>query len=539
MPELLITLSDGRALPPRVIGNTPIVAGRDTTCDITLDDPSTSRRHARFTPTPEGYMIEDLGSKNGTLVNDVPCTSQLLKDGDQILAGAVLMVFRSHGDGDHSRTVVVEDDLTSTRATRYVSREQRLALPKQRLQLLYDLSARLVTLRSRDELLEDALDIGFQTLGFERGAVAIRRADSRGVDWPVVRNLRGREGELTISRSVLTRAMEYGERALFTDNGMLASDPTMSMVQQGIRSAMCVPLIHDDEILGVIYGDRVSTAAAYTEEDIDFFAGIAGQISIGLVNCRLMEEHAQTASLRRDVELARTIQTGMLPTALPNGRDLVVAALNEPGARISGDYYDVIPKGDGRTWLLIADVMGEGIAAALLMANLQAAVRVTIHDETEPAALLARWNRLICDNTDNSKFVTCLLALVDPNGGAIRLATAGHPGPIIVRDGAATSLTLAEPGFPLGIERDAEYTDSRYEGGGTPYMLFAYTDGVTEAVNPNGRRFGLDRLVELLGQTGDAAPSAVIEAVRSAVSTFVGDAPQSDDITMLAARIGH
>src|SRR5262249_44593642 len=157
-------------------------------------------------------------------------------------------------------------------------------------------------------------------------------------DWPIVRNLRGNEGELTISRSLLNRALEHGERAIFTDAGGGTVDPTMSIVQQGIRSAMCVPLLQGAEVLGIIYGDRTSTATAYQDEDIDFFAAIARQISIGLINCRLMDDQRQMARLHRDLDLARSIQGGLFPPSLPNRQGLRVAALNDPGQRVSGDY---------------------------------------------------------------------------------------------------------------------------------------------------------------------------------------------------------
>ena len=105
------------------------------------------------------------------------------------------------------------------------------------------------------------------------------------LDWPVVRNLRGSEGELTISHTLLNRALQHGERAILADTGAGNTDPTVSMVQHGIRSAMCVPLHHRNDTIGVIYGDRISTSTTYSTEDIDFLAGIAQQVSVGLINC--------------------------------------------------------------------------------------------------------------------------------------------------------------------------------------------------------------------------------------------------------------
>lgn len=537
MAELLITLASGQRIHHR-LGPQPAVIGRDAGCDISIDDPSASRRHARFSPTPGGFLVEDLGSKNGTLVNDRPASSHLLEHGDRVTVGSAVAVYRE-AELPSSQSVVVTDDLPESHATRYVSREQQLLLSQQRLQMIYELSERLTTLQNQTQLLQNALTICFDMLQFERGAIGIRRRDGRTLDWPVVRNLGGAQGELLISRTLLRRALEYGERAIFTDDGSSTTDPTVSMVQQGIRSAMCVPLVHRDQTLGVIYGDRVSTSASYTNEDIDFLAGIAQQVSIGLINCRLVEDQEEMIRLNHGMDLARVIQTGLFPTTLPVRPTFKVAAVNDPGDRISGDYYDVIELADGRVWCLIADVTGEGVPAALLMANLQAAVRVTVEGTDDPGVLLEIWNRLICRNTDSTKFITCLLALVDPASGIIRLASAGHCAPLIIRpEGQELEELKVEPSYPLGIIEDTRYPTTMVEAGAGPFVLFSYTDGVIEAMSGDDETFGLDRLRETLTELQELNPPALVKQVRKHVARFTGDAKQSDDITLLAARVG-
>lgn len=540
MAELIITLTDGRLLR-HTLGNRPETIGRDAGCDIPIDEPSTSRRHARFTPTPKGYIVEDLGSKNGTLVNEEPCTSRTLQNGDQIAIGSVLVEFADAPTGDEVRpgSVIISDEPPTTHATRYLSRDQQINLPQRRLQMIYELSERLTTLQSQAQLLENAMDICFETLQFERGAIGVRRQDQRALDWPVVRNLRGAEGELSISRSLLSRALQHGERAIFTDTGAGNTDPTVSMVQHGIRSAMCVPLVRREQTVGVIYGDRISTSASYTNEDIDFLAGIAQQVTIGLINSWLVKEQEQMARLQHDIDLARHIQTELFPATLPNRENLRVAALNDPGQRVSGDYYDVVEKDDGRVWCLVADVTGEGAAAALLMANLQAAVRVTIQDVDDPAELLTRWNSLIYRNTHSSKFITCVLVLIDPASHRIDFATAGHCPPLLVRgDQGPPEELVITPTYPLGVVEEAQYTTEHVELGPEECTLFCYTDGVPEAMNLQGQAFGMQRLLDLLRDRRDVNPQALVKQARKSVTSFAAGADQSDDITILAARVG-
>ncbi len=537
MAELTITLSDGRTLR-HALGPEATVVGRDAGCDLTLDDPSASRRHARILSTPKGFVVEDLGSKNGTLVNERSVSMHVLRDGDRLTIGSTTLVFH-HDRLATAGSVTIADEPTSTRATRYIGKDQQLSLSRQRLQLIYGLSHRLTTLQDRDTLLYNAMDICFEMLRFDRGAVGLRRSGTRELEWPVVRNLRHAESGLTLSRTLLTRALEHGERAIYTGEPQADRDPTVSMVQQGIRSAMCVPLMHGDEILGVLYGDRLSAAAPYTQEDIDFFAGIAQQLSVGLINHRLMQDHERMVRMTHELSMARRIQTGLFPTSLPDEPGFQVAALNEPGQRVSGDYYDVIPCGDDCWWCLIADVTGEGMAASLLTANLQAAVRVTAPGSDDPAALLARWNALIHDNTDDGTFITCLLMLVNRGAGKLRVSSAGHPAPFLLREDPPEpeELTL-EPAFPLGVAEDAVFPLAEVDLPPAPLTVFAYTDGVVEAMDAERHPYGRERLVARLREHRSARPEALIRRIRKDVSRFVGDAPQSDDLTILCARMG-
>lgn len=537
-PTILnITLSDGRQLTQE-LGAAPMVIGRDASCDIWADDPSASRRHARFSAAPEGHIVEDLGSKNGILINGVPAVHHLLRDGDVLQLGGMQVVVRL-GKPDPDPVTVVVTDRPGRAEQESFSHPGHMRLSQQRLETIYDLSGRLTRLRDWDGLLQEALDVCFEMLQFERGAIAVRKVESRGVDWPVVRHLRGKEGELTISRSALSRALEKGETVIVTENPLNQLDPTISMVQHGIRSAMCVPLLYEDEVLGVIYGDRVSTAAVYSQEDADFLMAIAKLVSIGLKNARLLEEQKQKVKLEKDLELARRIQTGLFPRSLPERPDLFIAASNEPGNRVSGDYYDALELPDGRIWLIIADVTGEGIAAALLMAHLQAAVRVTIMDGDDPGALLTRWNRLIVRNTDTTKFVTILVALLDPKAGALRMSNAGHPHPFLIRIESKEVVELAmETQFPLGIVEDVQYTSRVFNLGKGPALFFAFTDGVSEARTAADELYGTGRLAAVLAGAAGEPPRKVLSLVSRDIVKYRAGAPQTDDITMLALQTG-
>jgi len=408
------------------------------------------------------------------------------------------------------------------------------ALPQQRLEMLYQLCGRLTALRDAQDLLEDTMDYCFQTFSFERGAIAVRSDDRRSLDWCVVRHLRGSEGEIAVSQTLLRRALEYGERCVLGEGSQELQ--TESVVRLGIRSAMCVPLMHDSRILGVIYGDRVRGTSQYQTQDLDFLFGLARLVSIGLANCRLMQQEQYKIKLENDINLAREVQQFFFPGELLGLDGISVAASNEPGERISGDYYDVFALDEGCVGFLMADVTGKGVAASLIMANLQGAVRATRGMVANPADALAYWNDLICRNTDGLNFITCLLGVIDPAARSARIATAGHHPPYLIdmRDGQCRQIKL-DAGLPLGIDESIQYATTRIQL--EPQVtLFAFTDGVTEAMNTDKQEFGPARLADALREAASADPRQVIDTVRTRIAGFVGSAPQHDDITMLAVR---
>jgi len=535
--ELVITTANGRMRTHR-LGDGAVVLGRDPGCDIPLDDLGASRRHAAIRFDSGRYILTDLGSKNGTFVNDQPAPVVTLRSGDQILIGGARVLFREEaGVTTSSTSVIIADDQPDQRPTRYHGALRENELSQRRLQILYDLTERLTRLRDREELLSDAMDVCFEMLRFERGAIAVRQNVGNMVDWPVVRNLRGSEGELKVSGTILRAALTHGERVIVNDTADGPIDPTVSIVKNNIRSAMCVPLLSGEKNLGVIYGDRVSSGTMYTKEDIDFLAGIARLVTTGLINARLLEEQKLKIALENEMAMARQIQTGLFPKKRPERGGLRVEAINDPGYHVSGDYYDFLELADDRLAFLIADVTGEGVAASLLMANLQAAVRMTLPAGQPLDALMTDWNALISANTDASKFITCLIGIVDPRARALELAVAGHHPPLLVRAGGDVRSVSLEPDYPLGVLEDTTYHLTRFDLGPAPCTIVAYTDGVIEAASPGDELYGAPRAVQVLADAHDLDPKVLVETLRKDVRRFGGGLPQGDDITIIAVHL--
>jgi serine phosphatase RsbU (regulator of sigma subunit) len=517
------------------VSSPQVIIGRDATCDISLEDSSVSRRHARLQRDRRGhYWIEDLNSKNGTVVNDHRITNSRLSNGDRLTIGGCRLIFSTMV----GPPVVLSDTESDTRGTASAwGPAQRLSLPQKRLEKLYELNARLTGRFDRDDLLSEVLDICVELLRFERAGIAVWGGVPHPPQWIRFRDLRDYgEAEFHISRSLVDRALHHGERILINDTTDQAVDPTASMISNNIRSAMCVPIEYLQQVRGVIYGDRVSSTGGYTKEDIDFFAALGRLAAMGLANVQLVEELRHRQQVEIQLQWARQIQSQFFPAeplVLPG---LVIDALNDPGQKVSGDYYDYFLRPDGRVSVVVADVAGKGIPASLLMANLQAGVHLTFTHETDLIRGVMGLNKLICRNVRDIRFITAIFGLLDPAARTLTYVNAGHPAPYLLTPDSADKLEI-DPGLPLGVEEHFQYTTGVLDLARPPLTLFLYTDGVPEAENEQGELFTEARLAAALRDEVTRSPTDLVARLRRIVKQFARNQPQSDDITMLAIRL--
>jgi sigma-B regulation protein RsbU (phosphoserine phosphatase) len=535
MPFLRIAyIETGKTGRTALIGPEAVV-GRDASCDVTLDDVSTSRRHARFCRDGKGgYRIEDLRSKNGTLLNDVPVTIAAVGDGDRITIGGCVLTFVAE---DRPSVVLSDAVQDAPGATSAWGSQQQLDLPRKRLEKLYELNARLTGRFDRDDLLGEVLDICVELLRFERAGIAVWLGPPHPPQWIKLRNLRdAAHGEFRISRTLVDRALHRAERVLINDTTDVEIDPTASMISNNIRSAMCVPMEYLQEVRGVIYGDRVTSTGGYTKEDIDFFAALGRLGAMGLANVQLVDELRRRQQVELQLQLARQIQSQLLPAEPLIVGGLTVDALNDPGQKVSGDYYDYFVRPDGLVGLIVADVAGKGIPASLLMANLQAGVHLILKGDGDLVVGVEALNRLICQNVADAKFITAIFGLLDPRSRTFTYINAGHPAPYVV-DGTGAVKLQTEPGLPLGIEDDFHYTAEVARLPESAATLFVYSDGVPEAENEQGKQYGEGRLAEALADGITHAPGELINRIRRSVKQYTRSQPQGDDITILAARL--
>jgi phosphoserine phosphatase RsbU/P len=540
VPSLQILAPDGtkRSID---LSARPVKLGRAETCDVILaDDAEVSREHAEVWLDEQGrVVVVDRGSKNGTR-----------SDEGDVFRGTKRFAYRSIRIGEHDirilgaptvpgspPRVMFAPDAPRVGDTQFFPSTRGLDLNQQRLTLLIQLTERIGGVFERKQLLEQALDACCEALNFERGLIVLKtqRGDT---ELPITRNVQTDEtGAYKISRTLINRALVHGERAIVNNPATdLRGNLTESLVRFPICSCLCVPILHRSEILGVIYGDRVTQAASYQPADVDFLAAIAQQVGTGLANLRLVQEHLKSQKVYAELDQARTIQSRLLPEAPLTAGRVELEGFNEPSSAVSGDYFDYFEMDDGRIGFIIADVTGHGLPAALLMANIQSAVRVAMTGSLDLQTLATRVNRLVCRNTAAHVFITAILGSADPRSGDVEYISAGHPAPLLLSGGKVSSPTY-ENALPMGIDAEEKFfVRSFRRSAGVDAALF-FTDGLIEAANPAGELLGFEAVERVFAGTTDPTPAGLIRTARTCVKQHLAGAPRLDDMTLLAIRL--
>jgi phosphoserine phosphatase RsbU/P len=296
-----------------------------------------------------------------------------------------------------------------------------------------------------------------------------------------------------------------------------------------------VPMQLQNHVKGAVLLGEKLRGADYTKGDLEFLYSLANLAIISIENARLFREAIEKQKMEDELAIAREIQQGLLPTTLPKIAGFEIAAINITSKQVGGDYYDVLPIHFDEYVLAIGDVSGKGTPAALLMANVQAALRAFAPMGLSLPAATARINDLTCRNTGRDKFITFFWGSLNSATKEFRYVNAGHNPPFLLRaNGTIERLDLG--GIILGLMT----TLTPYQEGSVTLesgdVVVMFTDGVSEAMNAEEVDFTEERLEEVLKTVRTKSPSEVIHGIQAALETHTQGTPQSDDITMLVLR---
>jgi sigma-B regulation protein RsbU (phosphoserine phosphatase) len=364
----------------------------------------------------------------------------------------------------------------------------------------------------------------------EPGTDVLRIHASYGLDPEIVRTWRARIGE------GITGWVAQNGKPLLIEN--VETHPLFqrkSLRRYSTKSLLSVPLVHQKRVLGVLNVNNKNDAGVFTESDELLLSTLANFIVIAIEKSWMRAKLIEVERHEADLRVAREIQEQVLPAQLPIRERWEFAARNLPARWIAGDFFDAIPVADDRTCVVIGDVCGKGVPAALYMARVMAYCRVVSQVRRTAGGILAFVNDLLAAEWTDLTFVTALACVFDNRSGRITFCSAGHPMPFQLRESTGeVSVVEAGHGLPLGVQSGSAFDDVDIEAQpGDSFVL--YTDGITEAKNTDGELFHEKRLEDVLrGQRG--RPEALAERILTAVQTFAGREPQSDDLTLVAIK---
>jgi sigma-B regulation protein RsbU (phosphoserine phosphatase) len=573
MSELLINYPD-RAPERLTLGRLRITIGRSARNDVCIPDPFASRVHAEVRREGDQYLIQDLGSANGTYYNGSRLEQvEPLTHGGRIQIGETEIVFKDKATEHTLGPATIAEDAPVPEATiafdstqhttsglleqiegartQTSGRYDASAVVRQRttsgqvpaadqgdlLALISKVGVTLLASATLDETLRQVALLVFDAVPAERCLIMLREGDDGElkVRAAEMSDRRPDVGEVRVSRTIVEEVVKRGRSVLTSDAQHDPRFMSSTVTFQGIRSVLAVPLGVGERIFGMIYADSPFATSRFTEDHLKVLTTLGSVAAIRVENTRLLEEHLEQERYDRELQLAREIQQRFQPTAPPSVPGYELQGISFPSYQIGGDYYDFIPCQDGRLVIALGDVSGKGTSAALLMSSLHAAVHAQVASCRPITETVGAVNRYLADNTPANRFVTLFYAELDPLTGALSFINAGHNPPLIAHGSDGTLEQLGAGGLPLGILPDYDYREGRTQLRAGD-VLVVYSDGVTETQNPEGDEFGTMRLQDAIAQNLDLTASGIRDKIEASLSAFAQGTPAVDDITLVIVK---
>jgi serine phosphatase RsbU (regulator of sigma subunit) len=349
-----------------------------------------------------------------------------------------------------------------------------------------------------------------------------------------IKGYRGEES-LVLSRTMIHQVIKDRKSFLASDSGDQASlDGMMSMVSQGIRSAIAVPLFDNEDVIGILYADDSRPQRTFSRDQLAAFTLLANTIAVALTHARYHE--LEEEKRRQDAELATAsdILDNILPGSLPDLEGYDVLANLVPCFEVGGDLYFARQQSDGRYAFLVGDVTGKGLGAALLVSHIMSLTRFMLHDNWDPDRLVENLSHQTFHCTDFVRFATFFVGYLEPDTGKITYVNAGHNPPYVVRASGEVE-ECPTNGLPVGMMEGSSYTKGELTLGSGD-MLAMFSDGIPETQTLDDDEYGEERFQELLVEKRDLPLQKIFDELQQELADFRGKAPLGDDVTLVTIR---
>jgi serine phosphatase RsbU (regulator of sigma subunit) len=520
----------------------PFNIGRQADNHLVIRDNRASRNHARVIYEEGEYYIEDLKSSHGVFVNNARVQRQKLYNSDRIEFGfpdSYSLIFTLEEDEIHRLLNQFSGPRAVGGATGNLAK----------LRALVDVARALQNSLSTDDVLGAVVDAALAFTGFERGFLLLDKGDGLAIS--VARDRNGRAvptTDLTVSLKALQRALRQRRELLAmsfdpSEAGSFATGDS-TVAEDELRSVVCVPLVRvrgnsseetqmitsKSDTVGVIYLDSRQTAVDLSHGNRELLQTLALEASTILENARLLAEERVKQRMEEELNIAREIQASLLPRRLPETGWFRVAGWSVPSHQVGGGDFD-IKQINPETWsVVVTDVSGKGVSSAILAALLQGAFVLASEGTLEIERMMERVNHSLNDRTEGEKYATAFYCTIGIDG-LLRWANAGHVTPYLVRSSGELR-ALNTTGMPLGMLPTASFAveTERLAPGD---KIVAYSDGLSEAQNGEGRFLEAARMKELIRMHAARDYRSLHGALREEVELFTRDAVQTDDITLV------
>ena len=530
-PHVLVVVegADRRTL---VLDHFPFTIGRRTDRDLVMADPRVSREHAQFMKETDGVYVIDQGSRHGTFVNGERINRRKLSRNDHVEFGVQ--------GGPH---VLFSPDRSPTSAAQQFLSQFSTWKPAagagsdlEMLNVFLEAARKLNTSGVLDDVLNALLEAALRLTRAERGFVFLRQPDgelqlSAGRD----KNGESISDDSTISRSILRDAALSASEFLVTDTddtGKLAGRE--SVVAHNLHSVICIPLrktviqekVKDDtksgettDVQGVLYLDAHFLSGKLSSVSHDILRTIANGAATLVENASLVQAEDAAKRYRQELAIASEIQQRLMTVTVPDVPFAKVNAVSYPCKDIGGDFFDLVYTDKGLS-LIVADVSGKGVSAAVVASILQGMLYSQLARDSPLPEMISAVNRFLCEKVAGQKYATLVIARLS-NTGDLELINCGHVPPLLVSGDQI--IKLEEGNLPVGLVPVAEFQELRMKLK-TGDRLMLVTDGVTEAEDATGEFFGTERLESCCHQG--------LVCVEQAVTAFRGDTALTDDFTI-------
>jgi len=513
---------------------TPFTVGRKTDKDLVIADARVSRDHAEIITEGDDFFLVDAGSKHGTFVNGERVERRKLKGNDRLEFGMRDGAFLLFNPAS-SQTSTAREFLSQIHGLQVRSDASDL----EKLTLFLEAARKLNTTGVLEEVLVTLIEATLRLTNAERGYVFLRKPDG-SLRLAAGRNSKGQPlvDESTISRSIIEEAAEGASEFVVTDttksSAMAGRD---SIVAFDLRTVICIPLRRSqmqqsatggsaaaeaEGIIGVLYLDSRFTTRDISNVSQDILGAIAHEAAALVENARMAQAEEESRRYQQEMAIAASIQQRLMTVTIPDVPFAKLNAKNLSCKEIGGDFFDVVMTEDGLA-LVITDVCGKGVSAAILASTLQGMIYSQLVAKVPLAEIVAGANRFFCDKAVGEKYATVVIARLNAQG-ELTFVNCGHVPPVLVSNGKVERIENSN--LPVGLLPDATYEASRRQLGAGDRLVMV-TDGVTEAENGAGDFFGDERLEEA------SAQESAFDEIFTAIRNFCGETPLNDDCTVV------